>query len=426
MQQTPPTPSVEAAKPERPAETGPNVRLPKPGSRWGTVLIEALIRTSGWTTSAVVLLIIVFLFREGLGLTGSKPLTEDLVLAVRNDNPVGRLTARQVRALHEKDVKNWKELGGVDAPVFLFNLNNVDKFASDAVLGERFERLPVVIDSIAQLHPGILLTFPPRYLPASTRTVQMDNITLGQFLTGAQWYPTANPSPEFGALPLILGTFWVTLGAILIALPLGLAVSIYLAELANERVRQYLKPTIELLAGIPSVVYGFFGLVVVVPLIQQAFNLSVGETALAGSIMLALIALPTIITVSEDSLKSTPRAMKEASLALGATEWETIRRVTVPFGINGITAATILGVGRAVGETMTVLMVTGNAAVLPTSFLEPVRTLSATIAAELGEAPQGGLHYKALFLVGCVLFVVTFAFNLLAGYVAERSRLQTA
>lgn len=391
-----------------------------------TWLMEALIRTSGWATSAAVLLIIVFLFREGLDLTGSKPLTEDLVLAVRNDNPVKRLTAREVRALHEKDIKNWKELGGVDAPVVLFNLNNVDKFASEQVLGEHFERLPVVVDSIAQQHPGILLTFPPRYLPASVRTVQLDNISLGQFLGGKQWYPTANPSPEFGALPLILGTFWVTLGAILIALPLGLAVSLYLAEMANERVRTYLKPTIELLAGIPSVVYGFFGLVVVVPLIQQTFNLSVGETALAGSIMLALIALPTIITVSEDALKSTPRAMKEASLALGATHWETIRRVTIPYGINGITAATILGVGRAVGETMTVLMVTGNAAVLPTSFLQPVRTLSATIAAELGEAPQGGLHYKALFLVGCVLFVVTFIFNLLAGYVAERSRLQTA
>jgi phosphate transport system permease protein len=220
-----------------------------------------------------------------------------------------------------------------------------------------------------------------------------------------------------------LGTFLVTLVAILIALPLGLAVAIYLAELADERTRSYLKPAIELLAGIPSVVYGFFGLVVIVPLIKDLFGLSVGETALAGSILLAIIALPTIITVSEDSIKSTPRALKEASLALGATHWETITRVIVPYAINGISAAALLGVGRAVGETMTVLMVTGNAAVIPHSILVPVRTLSATIAAELGEAPQGGLHYQALFLVGCVLFIVTFAFNLFAEYIASRRNL---
>jgi phosphate transport system permease protein len=160
-----------------------------------------------------------------------------------------------------------------------------------------------------------------------------------------------------------------------------------------------------------------------VPLIKDLFGLSVGETALAGSILLAIIALPTIITVSEDAIKSTPRALKEASLALGATHWETITRVIAPYAINGISAAAILGVGRAVGETMTVLMVTGNAAVIPHSILVPVRTLSATIAAELGEAPQGGLHYQALFLVGCVLFIVTFAFNLFAEYIASRRNL---
>ena len=176
----------------------------------------------------------------------------------------------------------------------------------------------------------------------------------------------------------------------------------------------------ELLAGIPSVVYGFFGLIIIVPLIQKAFNLPVGETALAGSIILAIMALPTIITITEDALQTTPRAMKEASLALGASHWQTIYRVVIPYSISGITAAAILGIGRAIGETMAVLMVTGNAAVIPGSFLEPVRTIPATIAAELGEAPQGGLHYEALFALGCILFILTLLVNLSVEYVSRK------
>ena len=165
------------------------------------------------------------------------------------------------------------------------------------------------------------------------------------------------------------------------------------------------------MAGIPSVVYGFFGLVVLVPLIQHLFNLPVGETALAGSIILGIMALPTIITVSEDALRTTPTSLKEASLALGATRWQTITRVTVPYARSGITAASILGIGRAVGETMAVLMVTGNAGVIPHTFLQPVRTIPATIAAELGETSYGGLHFKALFALGILLFLITFIIN---------------
>ena len=161
----------------------------------------------------------------------------------------------------------------------------------------------------------------------------------------------------FGILPIILGTLWVSLGAILIALPLGLATAIYMAEIAGNSVRNILKPLIELLAGIPSVVYGFFGLVIIVPFIQQLFNLPVGETALSGSIVLGIMALPTIITISEDAIRTTPRAMKEASLALGATRWQTIIKVIVPYSMSGITAGTILGIGRAIGETMAVLKI---------------------------------------------------------------------
>ena len=227
-----------------------------------------------------------------------------------------------------------------------------------------------------------------------------DKITPPAFFCGKQWILTATPAPQFGTLPLILGTLLVSFVAILIALPLGLGVAIYMSELASNRMRSFLKPTIELLAGIPSVVYGFFGLVVLVPPIQKVFNLPVGETAFAGSIVLAIMALPTIITVAEDAMRNTTRAMREASLALGATHWQTIYRVIIPYAGSGISAAVVLGIGRAIGETMAVLMVTGNAAVMPHSLFEPVRTIPATIAAELGEAPAGGPHYQALFLLG--------------------------
>ena len=193
-----------------------------------------------------------------------------------------------------------------------------------------------------------------------------------------------------------------------------------MAEIANSKVRNILKPVIELLSGIPSVVYGFFGLIVIVPLIQKLFNLPVGETALAGSIILAIMALPTIITVSEDAIRSTPRSMKEASLALGASHLQTITKVIIPYSASGITAAAVLGIGRAIGETMAVLMVTGNSAVIPKSFLEPVRTIPATIAAELGEAPQGGLHYKALFALGCILFIITMIINIAVQYISSK------
>ena len=251
------------------------------------------------------------------------------------------------------------------------------------------------------------------------KKVGLDKISLGKFLKGEEWFPTAEPAAQMGVKPLILGTLWVSLGAILLALPLGLAAAVYMSEIAGKQTRKYMKPIIELLAGIPSVVYGFFGLVIIVPLIQQGFGLPVGETGLAGSIILGIMALPTIITISEDAMQNTPRVMREASLGLGASKWQTIYRVVIPYSASGISAAAILGIGRAIGETMAVLMVTGNAAVIPNSLLEPVRTIPATIAAELGEAPHGGLHYKALFALGCILFIITLAINLAVEFVSR-------
>jgi len=242
------------------------------------------------------------------------------------------------------------------------------------------------------------------------------------FLTGKFWYPTS-VNRQFGLLPLFFGSLIVTAGAILFAVPLGIASAIYISEIANPKVADFLKPFIEILAGIPSVVFGFFGLVVLVPIIQNSFNLPTGQTALTGSIMLGIMALPTIITISEDAISSVPSTLKQGSLALGATKWQTIYRVVVPAALSGISAAVMLGIGRAIGETMTLLMVTGNTAVIPSfpgGFLAPVRTMTATIALEMGEVPQGSTHFHALFAVGSVLFIITFLINLIADSIKKR------
>ena len=270
----------------------------------------------------------------------------------------------------------------------------------------------------------MLAVFPEKYLLPNhiSQQVHVDKNNLPDFIKGKEWFPTAHPAATLGVLPLIMGTILVSVFAILFALPIGIATAIYMAEVAKPRWRNVIKPVIELLAGIPSVVYGFFGLIVIVPLIHDTFNLPVGETALAGSIVLGIMALPTIITVSEDAIRNTPRAMREASLALGANHWQTVLRVVLPYSMSGITAAAILGIGRAIGETMAVLMVTGNAAVMPHSLLQPVRTIPATIAAELGEAPQGGVHYKALFALACLLFIMTMGINLWVEYISSKRK----
>ena len=233
------------------------------------------------------------------------------------------------------------------------------------------------------------------------------------FLFGRNWYPISDP-PQFGILPLILGSLWVTFGAIVIAVPLGIAAAIYVAEVAPIWLRDTLKTGIELLAAIPSIVLGFIGIVTLAPWLKYLFHLPSGLTALAGSIMLAFMAMPTIVSIIEDAIVSVPKSYREGSLALGATRWQTIYRVILPAASSGILAAIMLGIGRVIGETMAVLMITGNAAVMPTSILQPVRTLTATIAAEMGEAVSGGSHYYALFAIGLILFVISFIINLLA------------
>ena len=241
------------------------------------------------------------------------------------------------------------------------------------------------------------------------------------FLLGRHWYPTYDP-PEFGILPLILGSLWVTIGSLLVAVPLGLGAAIYISEIASTNLKEILKPAIEVLAGIPSVVLGFFGMVVIAPFLQNVFKLPTGLNALNASILLGIMAIPTITSISEDCISAVPRGFKEASYALGANRWETMIKVTVPAAFSGISSAVILGMGRAIGETMTVLMVAGGAAVIPHSFLQPVRTMTATIAAEMGETAIGSEHYFALFAIAVVLFILTLIFNIIADLVAQRFR----
>jgi phosphate transport system permease protein len=303
-------------------------------------------------------------------------------------------------------------------------VDDIFNYYSEEEIGANFENLSSKTTELILKTPGIIAYIPDKYADKSGKitVLEPEPISLFAFLGGVDWYPTGHPVARFGILSLLLGTLWVSFAAIILALPLGLATAIYMAEIADEKVRRFLKPIIELLSGIPSVVYGFFGLIIIVPAVQKIFALNVGETALSGAIILAIMALPTIITISEDAIRTTPRAMKEASLALGANKWQTIYKITLPYASSGITAAIILGIGRAIGETMAVLMVTGNSAVIPTTLLEPVRTIPATIAAELGEAPQGGLHYKALFALGAILFIIVLILNLMVEFGFNRKK----
>lgn len=241
-------------------------------------------------------------------------------------------------------------------------------------------------------------------------------------LFGIRWYPIED---FFGILPLLSGSLMVTLGATLIATPFGIGTAIFIAEIAPRWAREVLKPLVELLGGLPSVVLGFLGILVLSPLLRVWLNLSTGLTAFTGSLLLGAIAVPTVVSIAEDALDSVPRAYREGALALGATRWQTIWRVTLPAARSGVLTAIMLGVGRAIGETMTVMMVTGNAPVLATTpgdLFSPVRTMTATIAAEMGEVASGSVHYHVLFFIGMVLFLISLAVNVAASTVVFRQK----
>ena len=391
-------------------------------------LWEGLLKISGSLTSIIILLIVLFLFSEGMGIFKKKEIEQGYVLVVNADNNINvkNLTSEKVKDIFDQNISSWAELGASvqNDEILVFRLNDIESYTESDEELEGEDNIIKTLSRIVSENPNIIAFLPKQYVPKQFKgkVLEMGNIKAKDFFGGKEWYPTAQPAPQFGVLPIILGTLWVSLGAILLALPFGLAVAIYMAELASRRMHCILKPTIELLAGIPSVVYGFFGLIIIVPIVQKVFDLPVGETGLAGSIILGIMALPTIITISEDALRSVPINIREASLALGANHWQTIYKVIIPYSISGITAAVVLGIGRAIGETMAVLMVTGNSAVIPHTLLEPIRTIPATIAAELGEASKGGTHYQALFLLGCILFIITLIINLSVEYITAKKR----
>lgn len=244
-------------------------------------------------------------------------------------------------------------------------------------------------------------------------------ISVTDFLFGTEWYPTSE-NERFGTFPLIIASVSVTLLASFMAVPLSVAIAIYLSEMAHSRVREVVKPLIEIIASIPSVIIGFFGMVVIAPFLQNQFDIDTGLNVFNASLMLAFMAVPTIASISEDAISSVPTSLKEASYALGANRWQTIVKVTVPAALSGIWTAIILGISRVIGETMVVLMVAGGATIIPESIFDPVRPLTSNIAAEMAEAEVGGDHYSALFAVGIILFIITFIFNILADYLSNK------
>lgn len=261
-------------------------------------------------------------------------------------------------------------------------------------------------------------------------SMALREIGIMEFITGTRWYPGAT-EPGFGALQFIISSLMVTTGALVIAIPWGILTAIFIAEIAPKKIKEILKPIVEIFAIFPSVVLGFIALVILSPIIAEIFNLSRGLTALTASLILSVMALPTVISISEDSINSVPREYKEAAIALGASKWEMIKLVSLPAAKSGIVAAIMLGFGRAIGETMTVLMAAGNAIDMPLTqflgvvvpdFLTSVRTLTATIAIGGSDAPWGSIHFSALFVVALILFVITFAVNLIADLLINRQR----
>lgn len=245
------------------------------------------------------------------------------------------------------------------------------------------------------------------------------DVGIGDFILGREWYPTSG-NPRYGILPLIISSLYITIIASLIAIPMSLSVAVYISEIAGSTLKEIVKPLVEIIASIPSVIIGFFGMVVVAPFMMKHFDIDSGLNLMNASLMLAFMAIPTIASISEDAIASVPVSLKEASYALGANRWQTIIHVTIPASLSGIYTAIILGISRVIGETMIVLMVAGGATVIPDSIFSPVRPLTSNIAAEMAEASVGGTHYRALFAIGIILFIITFIFNIAADYLSNK------
>ncbi|MCS7297259.1 MAG: phosphate ABC transporter permease subunit PstC [Bacteroidia bacterium] len=372
--------------------------------RWGQRFLQA----AALTTFLVLGGLTIFLFREGLPALSKTPF-EGIVFAVHPDNPVSTLTAAQVRALVRQE-KRWQDFNGPDTVLIPIYLANIERYVPPTA---SIQEIRLILDSLAEF-PGILFALPPALLPSSVKQLRVEWEGWKEIFFSTQWSPTYEPVPAVGFLPLLVGSLWVSIIGLAVVVPLGLAMAIYVVEFLPKSFYYPIKILWELLAGLPSVVVGFWGLVVVVPWIQKVFRLTAGETALTAGILLGWMTLPLMASLVEEALRAIPRLLEESSYGLGATQWQTIWRLKLPYVFPSIATATLLSAGRILGETMVVLMVSGNSPLLHFSPLQPVRTLPATLAAELGEAPVGSYHYHVLFLLGVILFILTLGLNLSA------------
>jgi phosphate transport system permease protein len=365
--------------------------------------VQIIFTVAGFACLITMALIVLFLIKEGFGIAFRSEIQE-MSISIGSGNAV------------VLDFEFEKGKGPVEYLAYGEDPDIIDFIGGDQ---QRINEVKLEIQQAFNRVRGGADNPRPALSVAHREETHFLPSNISDFLLGRFWYPT-HEQPEFGILPLILGSLAVTLLSAMLAVPLGVGSALYLAVVAGDKTREIIKPLIELLSSLPSVVLGFIGIVVLAPLMQELLDVPTGLNILNASIMLALMAIPTITSISEDALHSVPRELEEASLALGATRWETLTRVQIPGALSGMGAATILGMSRAMGETMVVLMVAGGAAQIPNSIFDSVRPLPSTIAAEMGGTPVGSDHYFALFAIGIVLFAITLGFNLLAAYVSNR------
>ena len=377
-----------------------------------------------------------FLFKEAVP-TFTKQYATSIytyVPVVNRDNQIWKksINRDKLRAVFSGEITNWQKLGGEDKKILVVSYSETTpegrKWVEKLLKGGSLAPNAIKVETAREMQRAIIrnkenaIGFMDR--EEIGRGIKEFSLTtrvgLFEFLFGKSWYPPPNEPPSFQILPILLASIIVTFVAAVIAIPLGVGCAIYMSEIAHPKTNEILKPVIELFAALPSVVIGFFGMVVVAPFLQKHFDIPNGLNLTNASILLAFMAVPTIASVSEDALRAVPQSLKEASYAVAATKWETTWRVVVPAALSGISAAVILGLARSIGETMVVLMVAGGAAMIPTGLFDPVRPMTAAIAAEMGEAPRDGMHYHALFAIGVTLFIMTFCFNLLADFISKR------
>ena len=398
-------------------------------------LIKNLFLALSITTILTLAAIAFFLFKEAVP-TFTKPYTSSIkafVPVVNRSNQIWKnpINKSNLRDVFSGKITNWKELGGEDESIIVISYSETTPEWERWMKGllDHDHLSPNIIkvnsdkemqDALKENSNAIGYLYRENIVRGLREFQLMGHIGVFDFLFGKSWYPPPNDPPSFQIFPILLASIIVTLFSAIIAVPLGVGCAIYMSEIAHYKTNEILKPVIELFAALPSVIIGFFGMVIVAPFLQKQFGIANGLNLTNASVLLAFMAVPTIASVSEDALRAVPQSLKEASYALGATKWETTRRVVVPAAFSGISSAIILGLSRSMGETMVVLMVAGGAAMIPKGLFDPVRPMTSAIAAEMGEAPRGGMHYHSLFAIGATLFILTFCFNLLADFISKR------